>query len=356
MSANLAANLTASAASTPEAIAIKLDDLEVSYAQLDDSAARVAGHLASLGVGPGDRVGLMLPNVPPFASIYYGILRLGAVVVPMNVLLKERETSFYLGDPGAQAVFAWQDFADAAGAGARDAGAELIVVAPGEFQALLGAATPFEEVAAREESDTAVILYTSGTTGTPRRAPSSPTATFAAMPEVTQKLFSMTARGRDPRLAAAVPLLRADVLAECAACARARRSRCCRASSPTRRSRSSSRDRVTLFMGVPTMYSALLNSPSREDRRRELAACMRLRRRVAAGRADAQLRAALRLHHPRGLRALGDLARRVFNHPDRERKPGSIGTPIEGVEMRLVDDARRARRRRRGRRDRDPRA
>ena len=92
----------------------------------------------------------MLPNVPGFASIYYGILRLGAVVVPMNVLLKERETSFYLSDPGAKAVFAWHDFADAAGAGAREAGAELITVAPREFGALLGTATPHEEVAERD--------------------------------------------------------------------------------------------------------------------------------------------------------------------------------------------------------------
>ena len=51
----------------------------------------------------------MLPNVPYFPVVYYGILRAGGVVVPMNVLLKEREVSFYLEDPGAQLVFAWHD-------------------------------------------------------------------------------------------------------------------------------------------------------------------------------------------------------------------------------------------------------
>ena len=191
MSANIAANLTATAARTPDAVALKLDGLEISFAQLEDSAARVAGHLASLGVGPGDRVGLMLPNVPGFASIYYGILRLGAIVVPMNVLLKERETSFYLSDPEAKAVFAWQDFADAAGAGAREAGAELIVVSPGEFGALLGAATPLAEVAPREGSDTAVILYTSGTTGTPKGAELTHD-NLGRNAQVAQDLFSMT--------------------------------------------------------------------------------------------------------------------------------------------------------------------
>src|SRR4051812_36084862 len=99
MSANLAGNLIASAERTPDAVAMKLDDFELTFAELDERSARAAGLLRDYGVEPGDRVGIMLPNVPAFAVAYYGILRLGAVVVPMNVLLKARETSFYLSDP-----------------------------------------------------------------------------------------------------------------------------------------------------------------------------------------------------------------------------------------------------------------
>ena len=80
----------------------------------------------------------MLPNVPYFPVCYYGALRAGAVVVPMNVLLKEREVAFYLGDSGAKVLFAWHEFADAAHAGAEQAGAECVLVEPGEFDALLG--------------------------------------------------------------------------------------------------------------------------------------------------------------------------------------------------------------------------
>src|SRR3712207_9306322 len=89
---NLASNLTATAERDPEGIALKLDDAELSFAMLNEGSARVAGLLASKGVGPGDRVGIMLPNVPYFAVCYYGVLRLGGVVVPMNVLLSPRET------------------------------------------------------------------------------------------------------------------------------------------------------------------------------------------------------------------------------------------------------------------------
>src|SRR5213080_4576692 len=132
MSANLAGILSDSVQRHPEGVALKLDDVEVSYAMLDEGSARVAALLRERGVEPGDRVGIMLPNVPYFAVAYYGVLRAGGVVVPMNVLLKGREGAFYLQDSGAKALFAWHDFEEAARAGAEEAGAELILVKPGE--------------------------------------------------------------------------------------------------------------------------------------------------------------------------------------------------------------------------------
>src|SRR3954467_10365493 len=114
MSNNLAHLLTESAARHADRPALKLDDTVLSYATLDQGASRVAGLLKDRGLQPGDRVGVMLPNVPYFAIVYYGVMRAGGVVVPMNVLLKGREVSFYLSDPGAQHLFAWHEFADAA--------------------------------------------------------------------------------------------------------------------------------------------------------------------------------------------------------------------------------------------------
>src|SRR4051794_7289313 len=170
MSSNLARILTAAVERHAERPALKLDDAVVTYAQLDDASARVAGLLKSKGMEPGDRVGIMLPNVPYFGVVYYGVLRAGGVVVPMNVLLKGREVSFYLEDPGAEILFAWHDFADAANEGAEKAGAEAILVEPGKFEELLADQEPDTDVAERDGDDTAVILYTSGTTGTPKGA------------------------------------------------------------------------------------------------------------------------------------------------------------------------------------------
>src|SRR5438105_1460286 len=137
MSANLAQLLTQTASEHGSRPALKLDDTVLTYEMLDAGAARVAGLLKARGLEPGGRVGIMLPNVPYFGVVYYGVLRAGGVVVPMNVLLKSREVHFYLSDPGARHLFAWHEFAEPAEEGAREAGAEAIIVKPGEFEQLL---------------------------------------------------------------------------------------------------------------------------------------------------------------------------------------------------------------------------
>src|SRR4051794_18415528 len=170
MSDNLAAILTDTATKHGDRTAMKLDDAELSYSMLDGATAHVAGMLREKGLEPGDRVGVMLPNVPYFPVVYYGVLRAGGVVVPMNVLLKGREVEYYLSDPGAKLMFAWGDFAEAAETGAEAAGADCVLVKPGEFEDQVGSAEAVTEVADRGAEDTAVILYTSGTTGKPKGA------------------------------------------------------------------------------------------------------------------------------------------------------------------------------------------
>src|SRR5262249_43399524 len=102
-------------------------------------------------------------NFPEFLAVYYGILRAGAIVVPMNPLLKQREVDYYVSDSGAAAVFAWHDVAG-------EAPDDAITVDPETFDAMLGEHEPRHEVVDRDEPDTAVILYPSGTTGTPKGA------------------------------------------------------------------------------------------------------------------------------------------------------------------------------------------
>ena len=96
MKRNLASVLAETAVRAPQRAAIRLGEAELSYGELDERSARLATLLAEHGLEPGDRVGVMLPNVPEFPIAYYGVLRAGGVVVPMNVLLKRREIAFYL--------------------------------------------------------------------------------------------------------------------------------------------------------------------------------------------------------------------------------------------------------------------
>ena len=117
MDLNLASLLTTSAERAPESPAIRLGKTELTYGDLDDRSARLATLLGEEGLKQGDRVGVMLPNVPEFPVAYYGVLRAGGVVVPMNVLLKRREIAFYLEDSGAKLLLAWHGFAEEARAG-----------------------------------------------------------------------------------------------------------------------------------------------------------------------------------------------------------------------------------------------
>src|ERR1700733_13080101 len=106
---NLADLLSRAAAERPSHVVIKLDETELSYAALDEAATQTAGLLSARGVQPGDRVAIMLPNVAYFPVCYYGALRAGAAVVPMNGLLKEREVAFQLGDADAKILLAWHE-------------------------------------------------------------------------------------------------------------------------------------------------------------------------------------------------------------------------------------------------------
>ncbi len=337
MCTNLATLLTDTAARHGDRIVLKLDDAEVSYDFLSEGSARVAGLLARHGFERGDRVGIMLPNVPYFAFVYYGILRAGGVVVPMNPLLKGREVKFYLEDPGVKIIFAWHGFQDGATQGANDAGADLIAVAPGEFENLVQHADPIHEIAEVEADDTAVLLYTSGTTGSPKGAELTH-SNLRRNVEVT--LETLIQIDENDTLLGALPLFHSfgqTCGLNCGAAAGARLTLIPRFD-PDKALEIIQRDEVTIFEGVPTMYAAMLNSKKKDE-----VDLSSLRLCVSGGSAmpGEVMRAfeqqfGCKVLEGYGLSETSPVA--SFNHPDRERKQGSIGTPIEGVEMKVVDE------------------
>ncbi len=335
---NLAEILTKSAERAGGRTALKLDDVVVDYNTLNGASAHVAGLLKSKGFEVGDRVGIMLPNVPYFAIVYYGVLRAGGVVVPMNPLLKGREVAYYLKDSGAKLLFAWHGFSEPATQGAEQEGADLVLVKPHEFERLVGAAEPEAQVVDRADDDTAVLLYTSGTTGKPKGAE----LTHVNLLKNAEFAGGLFDASEDDICLGALPLfhsfgqtcgLNATILSGGCLSMIPR-------FDPDKALEIIQRDKVTIFEGVPTMFGAMLHVADKADYD---VSCLRMSVSGGSAMPGEVLRGFEEAFETKvlegyGLSETSPVA--SFNHPDRERKIGSIGTPIEGVEMRLVDDDR----------------
>jgi long-chain acyl-CoA synthetase len=329
---NLASILTRSARRYPNHPAIRLDDLVVTYAELDDLTARTAGWLRERGVQPGDRVGVMLPNVVAFPAFYFGVLRAGATVVPINPLLKSGEIEHYFDDSGAKLALVWATAADEAKMAAEATGTEIVVVDDDTMASTAGWPAIPDDLP-RAEDDTAVILYTSGTTGTPKGAQ----LTHANLYRNCMAFNGLFDLSSTDVVMGCLPLFHAfgqsnglnATIAAGASLTLVPRF------NATAVLRLIERHRVTVFEGVPTMYVTLLNTDAGVVDTTSLRMC------ISGG-------AALPVEVLRGFRkAFGAMILEgyglsetsptaTFNRPE-QTKTGSIGVPIDGVELRLVN-------------------
>ncbi len=334
---NLAHQLTRTAEQHGDRPAVRLDDMVLTYDGLLDGARRVSALLRAQGVGPGDRVGLVLPNVPPFPVLFYGALAVGAVVVPMNPLLKAREVQYYLEDSGASVVFAWHAMAGEASRAAETVGIDCVSVDPADFHDLLAAHEPDSTVAERDDEDTVVLLYTSGTTGHPKGAELTH-ANMASNAKVSSEtLVELTP---DDVVMGCLPLFHCFGLT-CGLNAAVVAGACLTLIprfDATKALEVIGRDRVTVFEGVPTMYAGMLHV---EDRSSYDVTSLRT---CISGGSAMPVEVMRKFEEAFGCMVLEGYGLSEtspvasFNHPDRERKPGSIGIPVRGVEMKLVDD------------------
>lgn len=337
MSAGLLSHLERNAAEAGDHPALLMGDERISYRDLRSAAGRLATLLADRGVGPDDRVGLMVPNVPAFPIIFYGALQAGCVVVPMNPLLKGREVEYYVHDSGAKILFVWSDVADEARKGADAAGVVTVVIEDPMAAGLIGDLTGSDDTVARSADDDAVILYTSGTTGEPKGAQlTHANLTINAETVARQLLTSDTA----DIVMGCLPLFHVFGLT-CGLNAAVVSGSCLALLprfDPDRALELISAAGVTIFEGVPTMYNAILHAKSRET-----ADTSSLRICISGGSAmpvevlkQFETTFGCTILEGYGLSETSPVA--SFNLPDRARKPGSIGVPIDGVEMRIVDD------------------
>ncbi|MFE1949495.1 long-chain fatty acid--CoA ligase [Streptomyces sp. NPDC059524] len=336
----LPALLARSARAHGDRTAVLEGTASLTYAQLDDRAARFAALLRSRGLRPGDRVAVALPNVLRFPVVYYGTLYAGAVVVPLNPLLKAGELEFALRDSGARLLVAAPAGADEASAAAARTGAECLVSDPPAWDGLLRAQDPSAGAAAEAAADdTAVILYTSGTTGTPKGAELTHRNLVTNALTTARTLLRLTP---DDVLFGGLPLFHAfgQTCALNAATAAGAALSLLPRFQPDRALETLRRDDVTVFLGVPTMYTALLRAGVGP-------ALPRLRLGVSGGASlpvellyAAERELGVTVLEGYGLSETSPVA--CFNPPDRPRKPGSIGLPVEGVELCLFGPDGRA--------------
>ena len=307
---NLATTLTESAYVDPGKYVCRTPDRDVSYAELDDLSGRFAAALLDEGLQRGDRVAVQLPNVPEFLVAYYGTLKAGCVVVPMNPRYTEPETAYVVGHSGARKH----------------------IDDPSEVVAMYERAKYVADVAPTEPQDTAVIIYTSGTTGRAKGAELSHfqlymsctvgPQTFGAGPEdvtlMALPLFhvyglaaGVNAVVRLGQTMSLLPRFEAEAVLDAMA-----------------------KHRVSIALGVPTMYHALLMA---EVGDRDLGA-FRVASCGGAPMPKALIEGFERKFGVAVLEGFGmsETGAAGFLNRPGARRVGSIGIPLWGVQARIA--------------------
>jgi long-chain acyl-CoA synthetase len=321
----------------PDRPALRCHGTTTTYSELADKAARFAAYLDDRGLRPGDRVGVMLASGPEFAVVFYGVLHAGAVVVPMNPLRSAREVAFVLANTDARLLVSALSCWPAAIAGALAAGVPLVGIGEHTLHQLtddfLGHAWP----ATRANKDNAVILHTSRATGRPGAAQLTHSNLLNSQAVIARSLLNI---GPDDVVLGCLPTFHAfgmtyglgAVISSGATLAL-----------PSRFDSGGAlemiaAERVTVFEGAPAMYAALLGVVAGHDLDfGSLRVCISVGATMPAkvlrrfeDKFDCVVLEGYGLPETSGVAC--------SNHPHAIRKPGSIGTPVDGVRMRVVDD------------------
>jgi long-chain acyl-CoA synthetase len=342
MKLNLGTILQASSAEHPDRTAIILDDRKICFAELDRAARGVATGLGARGVGPGDKVALLVPNVPEFTIAYFGILYAGATVVPINVLAAAPEVAYFLEDSSAKLLVVHPLFAEPGIAGAAGRGVPVVMAGgAGGADSLeeMVEADPLESAYPTAPDDTAVILYTSGTTGKPKGAELTHSNLFINCSVVVPKLIPGAGGGHVAL--ATLPLFHSfgQTCVQNASIALGGAFSLLPRFDPAAAFEIIARDRVTLFAGVPTMYFALLHHESERDC--DLSSVQHCLTGGAPMPVEVMTafeeKFGVEIQEGFGLSETSPVA--SFGVVGKPRKPGSIGYPAWGVELCIVDEA-----------------
>jgi long-chain acyl-CoA synthetase len=339
---SVAAILAESAARTPEATAIVVGTELVTYGALWEQTCAYAGALRDRGIRPGDPVAVLIPNVADFARVYYAVLSLGGVVVPVHALLKAGEIDYVLRDSGARLLVCAEALLGEGAMGAATSGVDVVTVGTAEgskgvhrLEAEAAVANPLATHVPRRPEDVATILYTSGTTGKPKGALGTH---FALVQQVRVLLSNTFDMRRGDVVFGGLPLFHTfgqTCVLNAGLAAGATLVLCPKFTGDTALELMQ-RHKVNIFFGVPTMYIALLESartnPVRLD---SLRYCISGGASLPVSVMDKfRQNFAVEIYEGYGLTETSPVA--SFNHVGRPPRPGTIGTPILGVEVEIA--------------------
>ena len=356
---NLAAFLSRNAKLNARKTAIVCNDIRLSYAQLDAMASQVASGLVAKGLKPGDRVALSCPNVPFFPIAYYGILKAGGVVVPLNVLLRPREIQYHLEDSKALIYLCFEGTPELPMA---DLGIEAfnqvdscehMFVMSASNQAAMeqkgmptltslmaGQATEFDYVP-RSNDDLALLIYTSGTTGYPKGA----MLTHTSVTENSLLAIPLLNYTSDDVVLCTLPLFHCfgQIVQMQTAISAGSSVVLVPRFDPEQVLALMESEKVTQFAGVPTMYIGLLGVQDAEKKFDLAAIADNLKVCISGGSAlpvevirQFEEKYSTPILEGYGLSETSPIA--TFNALDRERIPGSVGQPVMGVDVRVADE------------------
>ena len=344
MSFNLSVILREAASRTPDRTAVVSGSGNLSYRDLDQRSDAVASELVRLGVRPGEAVGIQLPNVPEFVATLYGVLKAGAVAIPMNVLNKAPEIAYFLQHSKANVLVTVAGSAADAAKAVELAGAEHLFVLGAHEEDLPHGARDYAALThgnsnpppfvTRDPGDAAVLLYTSGTTGKPKGVKLTHFQLYMNA-SAHREAFEM---GPDSVVIAVMPLfhalglsglLNATVLAGGAVVLLPK-------FDATAVFEAIQDHGATILHGVPTMYHAMQHHPDAATfDTSSLKACGSAGAAIPAELLDAfESTFGVVILEMYGLTESGPLA--TYNRPDH-RRPYSVGTPIWGTEVQIWD-------------------
>jgi long-chain acyl-CoA synthetase len=323
--------------------AIVFEDQEISYAELADATSRCAGGLRKLGIQPGDRVAVYLPNLPQFVIAIWGILKAGAVPTPMNPQLRAREIAYQLQDSAAKVLIGLLPLlGEMENAVAQVPGVKIVTIG-GEskyqrFRDLLKASPHFVD---RKDAEVALQPYTSGTTGHPKGVWLTHRNLISNVRAVS-KLFSLP--GEEDRLLVPIPMFHITGMTVLMLSPLTRGSTIY----PMLRWEAESafkliqQHRITNFLSVPTIYIDMLHHPrigQYDLSSLKLCSSGGARMPVPVMKAYEQ-KLGLAIYEGYGLTETSPVTHANLAAP--QRMPGSIGWPIENTECKIADERVRA--------------